>query len=182
MNDLKSSRAPVALGFILCVLVMAVLAFPRIVDATTSNSESRAEQNPVELGGIGVPDGQGGTLNCSNPSGFTGNTITWDCGDTRIAGRSEATPDDSERALARHHRAMTLTRTVDASDVDSPREGIYVKSSEDSDGRFVSVSVTDGATTQYFTFGGPEADELSQRLIDDAPANSDDSHPKEDSK
>lgn len=182
MNDLKSSRAPVVLGLILLVLVAAAIAFPRFVDAATSDTESRAEQTPVELGGIGIPDGQGGTLTCSNPSGFTGNTITWDCGETRIAGRSEATPDDSAKALARFHRAMVLTREVDTSDVASPREGIYVKKSSEDDGTFVSVSVADGATTQYFAFGGPEAEELSQRLIDDAPANPSNSDSEEDSK
>lgn len=168
------------LGLILLVLVAAAIAFPRFVDAATSNTESRAEQTPVELGGIGIPDGDGdgGTLTCSNPSGFTGSTITWDCGETRIAGRSEATPDDSAKALARYHRAMVLSRTVDASDVTSPREGIYVKMSSEDDGTFVSVSVADGATTQYFAFGGPDAEELSQRLIDDAPANP---HSEEDS-
>lgn len=182
MNHVQSTRAPLVLGIILFLLVSAAIAFPRLVDAATSGGESRAEQAPVELGGIGVPDSHGGTLVCSNPSGFTGNTITWDCGETRVAGRSEVTPDDNQKALARYHRAMTLSRTVEVSEVDSPREGIYVKkSNEDDGGTFVSVSVADGPTTQYFAFGGPEADELSQRLIDDAPANPSDPHTKEDS-
>ena len=166
MNDSQSSRAPVVLGFILFALVAAVLVFPRVVDATTETAETRAEQNPVELGSIGVPDVDGSTLVCPNPSGFTGNSITWDCGETRILGRSEATPADEVTALARFYRAAALDRNVNTDDVESPHDGVHVKRNGGEDALIaVSVAEADGSTTQYFTFGGDQANELSQRLI-----------------
>lgn len=168
MNDVSPARAPIVLGFVLCALVATVLIFPRVVDATTEPADTRAAQNPVELGSIGIPDENGGTLVCPNPSGFTGNTITWDCGETRILGRSEATPADAATALARSYRAGALERNVDTEGVESPSAGVHVKrNNADGEDALVAVSVAeaDGSTTQYFTFGGNKADELSQRLI-----------------
>jgi len=169
MNDLKSSRAPIVLGLVLCALVAAVLIFPRVVDATTESADTRAAQNPVELGSIGIPDENGGILVCPNPSGFTGNTITWDCGETRILGRSEATPADEATAVARFYRAAALDRNVDTEGVESPSAGVHVKrNNADGEDALIAVSVADGSTTQYFPFGGDQADELSQRLINAA--------------
>lgn len=37
------------------------------------------------------------------------------------------------------------------------------------DGAFVAVSVLDDASTRYFTIGGPDADELADRVVDAAP-------------
>lgn len=168
MNDLRSTRATIVLGVVLCALVATVLIFPRVVDATTEHADTSAAQNPVELGSIGVPDENGGTLVCPNPSGFTGNTITWDCGETRILGRSEAAPANAATALARFYRAATLERNVDTSGVESPSAGVHVKrNNADGEDALVAVSVAeaDGSTTQYFTFGGDKADEFSQRLI-----------------
>lgn len=157
------------LGFILFALVAAAIAFPRFVDATTSASESNAPSNPVELGNVSLPDGNGGTLECSNPSGFGGDTPTWDCGETRILGRSANTPDDPTMALARFYRAAALDRTVDTDGVESPRSGVHVKTNGKSGAdTLVAVSVADGETTRYFSFGGDKAEELSQRLIDGA--------------
>lgn len=171
---MRSSRAPFVLGFILFVLVAAAIAFPRFVDATTSASESNAPSNPVELGNVSLPDGNGGTLECSNPSGFirdTSNSTTWDCGETRILGRSAHTPDDPTMALARFYRAAVPERTVDTDGVESPRSGVHVKANSESGAdTVVAVSVADGETTRYFAFGGEKAGELSQRIIDGAGA------------
>ncbi|WKK61393.1 hypothetical protein QYQ98_00305 [Corynebacterium sp. P3-F1] len=169
INDVRSSRAPFVLGFILFVLIAAAIAFPRFVDATTSASETNTPSNPVELGNVSLPDGNGGTLECSNPSGFGGDTSIWDCGETRILGRSARTPDDPTMALARYYRAAALERTVDTDGVESPRSGVHVKANGESGAdALVAVSVADGETTRYFSFGGDKAGELSLRLIDGA--------------
>lgn len=171
INDTRSSRAPFVLGLILFALVAAAIAFPRFVDATTSASETNAPRNPVELGNVSLPDGNGGTLECSNPSDFGGDTATWDCGETRILGRSAHTPHDPTMALARYYRAAALERAVDTDGVESPRSGVHVKANGESGAdTLVAVSVADGETTRYFSFGGDRAEELSQRLIDGAGA------------
>ena len=176
MNDLKSSRAPGVLGLILLFLVAAALVFPRVVDATTTPEESQVPDNPVELGSIGVPDENGGQLVCSNPSGFAESTKTWDCDSTRILGRSEPTPNNAEKALARFYRRVTLDRNVETGNVGSPREGVHVKRTEaDAERTLVAVSIADGQTTRYFSFGGDDAEELAQRLIDSADVNTDSS-------
>lgn len=172
MNQPTISRANASLGFILFILVAAALVFPRVVDATTSPNASQVPENPVELGGVSVPDEQGGTLTCSNPSGFGETSRLWECGDVNVLGSSEPTPEDSETALARFYRSVSRDRHADNNGVESPRDGMFVKgSATGSEDPLVAVSVTDGDTTQFFAFAGARAHEFSQRLIHAAPAN-----------
>lgn len=169
MNDSTVSRAPVVLGTILCVLVAVLLVAPRILSQPASSNESAAPENPVEMGSVTVADGDG-PLVCNNPSGFAQSSRIWDCGGTRIMARSESTPDDEDRALARVYRAAVLDRSVDLDGIEQPRDGVRVKRNGASgDGAFVAVSVLDDASTQYFTIGGPDADELADRVVAAAP-------------
>ena len=107
---------------------------------------------------------------CSNPSGFAQSSRIWDCGGTRIMARSESTPDDEDRALARVYRAAVWDRSVDLDGIEQPRDGVRVKRNGASgDGSFVAVSVLDDASTLYFTLGGPDADEMADRVVAAAP-------------
>ena len=169
MNDSTVSRASVVLGTILCVLVAVLLVAPRILSQPASSKESAAPENPVEMGSVTVADGDG-PLVCNNPSGFAQSSRIWDCGGTRIMARSESTPADEDAALARVYRAAVLDRSVDRDGIEQPRDGVRVKRNGASgDGAFVAVSVLDDASTRYFTIGGPDADELADRVVDAAP-------------
>jgi len=84
--------------------------------------------------------------------------------------RSESTPDDEERALARVYRAAVWDRSVDLDGIEQPCDGVRVKRNGASgDGAFVAVSVLDDASTRYFTIGGPDADEMADRVVAAAP-------------
>lgn len=168
MNDSNVSRAPVVLGVILFVLVTIVLVVPRAVGDATD--PSGASEQPVEIGGLAISDGDG-TLKCASSSNFTSRTRVWDCADTRIMARTEATPNDQENAIARVYRAAKLAPSVDPSGVEHPRDGVWVKRSEETGGyALAAVSVADGASTRFFTIGGPDAHDLAERLVDAAPA------------
>lgn len=121
------------------------------------------------MGSVTVADGDG-PLVCNNPSGFAQSSRIWDCGGTRIMARSESTPGDEDAALARVYRAAVLDRSVDRDGIEHPRDGVRVKRSRASgDDAIVAVSVLDDASTRYFTIGGPEADELADRVVAAAP-------------
>lgn len=170
MSELNASRAPVVLGIILFALVTILLLVPRVISTEASSSASSAPEQPVEIGGISIPEGDG-TLMCSNPSKFTDRSRVWECGETRIMARTERTPDDQANALARVYRGAMWARSVDLESVEHPRDGVWAKRSDETGERSLAVvSVADGTTTRFFSIGGPDAHDLAERLVAAVPA------------
>ncbi|OAA17021.1 hypothetical protein CAFEA_04905 [Corynebacterium afermentans subsp. afermentans] len=148
-----------------------ILAAPFVAQAATSDGEP--EVTEVSAAGATLLDANGAPLKCTQTTASDGSedgtgTWKWDCGDTKIQMRTDATDttdatdeDAGAKAVARTYWLVSGGDRVNTGELDQPAPGVYAVHRDD-----VSVAAVErGGLTVYVAATYAAGEEIVDRFV-----------------
>ena len=142
-----------------------ILAAPFVAQAATSDGEP--EVTEVSAASATLLDANGDPLKCTQTTASDGSedgtgTWKWDCGDTKIQMRTDATDEDARaKAVARTYWLVSGGDRVNTDELDQPAPGVYAVHRDD-----VSVAAVErGDLTVYVAATYAAGREIVDRFV-----------------